>query len=239
MDRLTVAGVDSNEGLDITEFHFSATSTNAHTEEVGSFINFDDDGPTLSITAAPAVGAAEVVEASGVGGQSQATITPPTFTASAVDGFTTDVSYALALAGGPATGLLTTAGNHPITLVADSATQISGKYDSDGDAVLDATAFTVTLSGTTVTLTSLVALEHSNAPQGVGEDNTLDLNGLINVVSTVTVTDGDNDVVSSQSASSGLSLTFDDTDPTLSITAAPVVGAAEVVEASGVGGQAR
>ena len=26
MDRLTVAGVDSNEGLDITEFHFSATN---------------------------------------------------------------------------------------------------------------------------------------------------------------------------------------------------------------------
>ena len=44
-----VTGVDSNEGCDITEFHFSATSTNAHTEQVGSFINFDDDGPTLSI----------------------------------------------------------------------------------------------------------------------------------------------------------------------------------------------
>ena len=123
--------------------------------------------------------------------------------------------------------------------MADLANQISGKYDSDGNSPLDATAFTVTLSGTTVTLTSLVALEHSNAPQGVGEDNTLDLNGLINVVSTVTVTDGDNDVVSSQSASSGLSLTFDDTDPTLSITAAPTVGAAEVVEASGVGGQSQ
>ncbi|RUW31970.1 hypothetical protein EOA38_16550, partial [Mesorhizobium sp. M1E.F.Ca.ET.041.01.1.1] len=61
----------------------------------------------------------------------------------------------------------------------------------------------------------LVALEHSNAPQGVGEDNTLDLNGLINVTATVTVTDGDQDVVSQQSSSSGLSLTFDDTDPTI------------------------
>ena len=205
----------------------------------GLSLTFDDTDPTLSITAAPVVGAAEVVEASGAGGQSQATITPPTFTASAVDGFTTNVSYALALAGGPATGLLTTAGNHPITLVADSASQISGQYDSDGDTVLDATAFTVTLSGTTVTLTSLVALEHSNAPQGAGEDNTLDLDALINVVSTVTVTDGDNDVVSQQSASSGLSLTFNDTDPTLSITAAPVVGAAAVVEASGAGGQSQ
>ena len=57
MDRLLVTGVDLNEGCDITEFHFSTTSTNAYTEEVGSFINFDDDGPTLTITAAPAVGA--------------------------------------------------------------------------------------------------------------------------------------------------------------------------------------
>ncbi|MBZ9891230.1 DUF5801 domain-containing protein, partial [Mesorhizobium sp. BR1-1-3] len=238
MDRLLVTGVDSNEGCDITEFHFSTTTTNAYTEQVGSFINFDDDGPTLSITAAPVVGAAEVIEASGAGGHSQATITPPTFTASAVDGVTTNVTYALALAGGAATGLLTTEGNHAITLVVDSATQVSGQYDSDGDSVLDATAFTVTLSGTTVTLTSLVALEHSNT-QGVGEDNTLDLNGLINVVATVTATDGDNDVVSQQSSSSGLSLTFDDTDPTLSITAAPVVGAAEVVEASGAGGHSQ
>ncbi|WP_292136196.1 DUF5801 repeats-in-toxin domain-containing protein, partial [Mesorhizobium sp.] len=138
------------------------------------------------------------------------------FDASAVDGYTTNVTYALALAGGAATGLLTTEGNHAITLVADSATQISGKYDSDNNGSPDATAFTVTLSGTTVTLTSLVALEHSNAPQDGTEDNTLDLNGLINVVATVTVTDGDSDVVSSQSTSSGpLSLTFNDTDPTI------------------------
>ncbi|MES0076117.1 DUF5801 repeats-in-toxin domain-containing protein, partial [Mesorhizobium sp. M0058] len=205
MDRLTVKGVDSNEGCDISEFHFLTTSTNAHTEEVGSFINFDDDGPTLEITAPVTVGAAEVVEASGAGGHSQVTITPPSFTASAVDGYTTDVGYALALAGAAATGLVTTDGNHAITLVVDSATQISGKYDSDGNASLDATAFTVTLSGTTVTLTSLVALEHSNAPQGANEDNTLDLGTLINVVATVTVTDGDADVVSQQSTSSALS----------------------------------
>ncbi|MGF7473900.1 DUF5801 repeats-in-toxin domain-containing protein, partial [Salmonella enterica subsp. enterica serovar Minnesota] len=71
-----------------------------------------------------------------------------------------------------ASGLQTTVGNKAITLVEDSATSISGKYDSDGNGSLDATAFTVTLSGTTVTLRSFVALEHSNAPQGAGEDNT-------------------------------------------------------------------
>ncbi|WP_429817948.1 beta strand repeat-containing protein [Ensifer sp. B1-9] len=239
MDRLTVTGVDANEGCDITEFHFTSQTPNAHVEQVGSFINFDDSGPTLSITAAPVVGAAEVVEASGAGGQNQVIITPPTFNASAVDGKTTNVTYALTLAGATATGLQTTEGNHAITLVADSASQISGKFDSDGNGSLDETAFTVTLSGTTVTLTSSVALEHSNAPQGAGEDNTLDLNGLIKVVATVTVTDGDEDVVSQQSTSSALSLTIDDTDPTLLITAIPVVGAAEVVEASGAGGQSQ
>ncbi|ESZ73873.1 hypothetical protein X726_24965 [Mesorhizobium sp. L103C105A0] len=105
----------------------------------GLSLTFDDTDPTLEITAPVTVGAAEVVEASGAGGQGQVTITPPSFTASAVDGYTTDVGYALALAGAAATGLVTTDGNHAITLVVDSATQISGKYDSDGNASLDAT----------------------------------------------------------------------------------------------------
>jgi hypothetical protein len=181
----------------------------------GLSLTIDDTNPTLSITSAVAVAAAQVTEASGTGGT--ATITAPGFTAGAVDGYTSSVSYALSLAGGPGTGLTTTAGNHPITLSVDSATQLSGKYDSDGNGSLDATAFTVVLSGTTVTLTSLVALEHDNT-QGLSEVNTLNLNGLINVVATVTVTDGDGDVVSHQSTTSGaLSLTFNDTDPVLTV----------------------
>ena len=238
MDRLLVTGVDANEGCDITEFHFQTTTPNGHTEEVGSLINFDDSGPSLEITAAVAVGAAAVIEASGAGGSNQATITPPTYSASAVDGSTPSVSYALGLVGGTATGLQTTVGNKAITLVADSTSQISGKYDSDGNGSLDATAFTVVLSGTTVTLTSLVALEHSNA-QGASEDNTLDLNNLINVVATVSAPDGDADPASLQSTSSALSLTFNDTDPTLSITSAVAVGSTAVGEATAAGGQAQ
>ena len=238
MDRLLVTGVDANEGCDITEFHFQTTTPNGHTEEVGSLINFDDSGPSLSITAVPSVAAAAVAEASGVGGQSQVSITAPAFTASAVDGVTSSVGYALGLVGPTATALQTTVGNKAISLVVDSASSISGKYDSDANGSLDATAFTVTLSGSTVTLRSMVALEHSNAPQDGSEDNTLDLNGLINVVATVSGTDGDNDPFSQQSTSSALSLTFNDTDPTLSITAAVAVAAAQVTEASGAGGQA-
>ena len=207
--------------------------------DLGAQISFLDDGPTLTVTGDPTFsGALSVVEDSGVAGQQTVTITAPTFTASAVDGYSSSVSYGLALNGGPATGLMTTAGNHAITLVADSATQVSGMYDSNGDTILDATAFTVVLSGSSVTLTSYEALEHDNS-QGVSEDNTLDLGSLINVVATVTVTDDDNDqIVNSTDAVTALSLTISDTDPTLTVTGDPTFsGALSVVEDSGVAGQ--
>ena len=203
--------------MSVTRTDKDGDSVTDSDNNVGDLFKFDDDGPTLTINTGVSVGSAAVTEASGVGGQSQATVTAPTFTASGADGVTSNTTYALSLAG-TATGLQTTAGNFPITLVADSTTQISGKYDSNGDTTLDATAFTVVLSGTTVTLTSLVALEHSNAPQGAGEDNDLDLSGLINLVATVTTTDGDGDSTSSQSTTaSALSLTFNDTDPTITV----------------------
>ena len=238
MDRIQVKGVDANEGCDITEFHYSTTTPNGYTEEVGSFINFDDSGPSLSVTAVPVVGSASVVEASMAGGQSQATITAPTFTANAVDGVTSNVTYALDLVGSSSSGLVTTLNNRAITLVESSSTQILGRYDANGDGTLDSTAFSVTLAGTTVTLTSFVALEHSNAPQGAGEVNTLNLNGLIEIDATVSIADGDNDPLSQVSTSAALSLSFTDTDPTVSITTPVAVGAAQVTESSGAGGQA-
>ena len=183
---------------------------------VGDLFRFDDDGPTLSIDTGVAVGGATVNEASGATGDNDVTVTPPTFTAGSSDGVTSNTTYALALAGGAATGLQTTAGGHAITLV-ESSGNILGRYDSDGVGGLDSTAFTVTLSGTTVTLTSLVALEHDNT-QGGGEDNDLDLSGLINLVATVTITDGDGDGTSSQSTTaSPLSLVFNDTNPVITV----------------------
>jgi hypothetical protein len=200
--------------MSVTRTDKDGDSVSDRDNNVGDLFKFDDDGPTLTINTGVSVSSAAVTEASGVGGQSQATVTAPTITASGADGVTSNTTYALSLAG-TATGLQTTAGNFPITLVADSTTQISGKYDSNGDTTLDATAFTVVLSNTTVTLTSLVALEHDNT-QGAGEVNTLNLNGLINLVATVATTDGDGDTTSSQSTTaSALSLTFNDTDPVI------------------------
>jgi VCBS repeat-containing protein len=174
-------------------------------------LTISDTDPTLTVNTPPSFAALSVVEASAGTGQT-VTITAPTFTAGAVDGQTSAVTYDLAINGGPATGLSTTSG-FAITLVQVNADTIQGQYN--GGQV----AFTISLSGDQVTLVSNVALEHSNAPQGDGEDNTLDLGSLINVVATVTVTDNDGDVIStSTGASAPLSLTISDTDPTLTLT---------------------
>jgi VCBS repeat-containing protein len=55
-----------------------------------------------------------------------------------------------------------------------------------------------------------VALEHANAPQGEGEDNTLDLDGLVGV--TATVTDADGDSVS-DAIDAGVLFAFEDDGP--------------------------
>ncbi|WP_020157975.1 retention module-containing protein [Methylobacter marinus] len=200
---------------------------------IGNLISFEDDGPALAISAGPGVGALEVTEASLAAGQDSITIAAPTYTVDAVDGYTANTTYALDLAGPTGTGLQTTLGNHAITLEQVDANTINGAYD--GGQV----AFTIALNGNQVSLTSYVALEHDNN-QGAGEDNTLDLNGLVNIVATVTVTDGDGDIVSEQaSTASPLALTFTDTDPTLTITSGPSIGRLDVKEASQVIGQDR
>jgi len=177
-------------------------------------ITIIDDVPLLNVTAGPTLGALSVVEASGSGegNEATATITAPEFTyiagADGLQSLTT--TYALTLAGGTATGLVTTVGGYAITLsVSPDGQTITGLYNGSN------VAFTVSLSGTTVTLVSNVALEHDNNQGPVpAEDNTLDISSLIKVTATITVTDNDGDVVSTNvSTTSPLSIEFVDTNP--------------------------
>ena len=173
----------------------------------------DTDPSAITVDSDVALaGSLSVVEAAGDSADS-ISITAPTFTVTAVDGYTSQVTYELSLATeSDDSGLMTTIGNYPITLVVSEDGQtVTGVY-TDGDDI-EQTAFTVSLDGTTITLNSEVALEHSNAPQGEGEDNTLDLNGLIEVTATISVLDGDLDPVETTSSSSTLNIEFVDTDP--------------------------
>lgn len=48
-DRFTIKNIDTEKDyFDVKEVHFSGQTANSYNEEVGSFINFDDDGPTLT-----------------------------------------------------------------------------------------------------------------------------------------------------------------------------------------------
>ncbi|MER9404122.1 DUF5801 domain-containing protein [Mesorhizobium caraganae] len=48
-DRFLIKNIDTeHDFFDVKEVHYGGEVTNAHNEEVGSFINFDDDGPTVT-----------------------------------------------------------------------------------------------------------------------------------------------------------------------------------------------
>ncbi|PDT08566.1 hypothetical protein CO670_32285, partial [Rhizobium sp. J15] len=53
-DRFTIKNIDTEKDFfDVKEVHYGGEVTNAYNEEVGSFINFDDDGPTMTATGTP------------------------------------------------------------------------------------------------------------------------------------------------------------------------------------------
>ena len=186
-------------------------------------LEFEDTNPTLTVNDDISFSNGDggeltglsVVEASGVQGAQTFTIEGPTYDDGAVDGYSTEVSYALVAVDGDDAGMTTSdsaGGEYAVTLDVVDGNTINGVY-TDGQGAKQI-AFTVSLSGDQITLTSFVALEHSNAPQGEGEDNTLDLGSLISVAATVTTTDGDGDVVANDtSAAQPLNLEFEDTNP--------------------------
>ena len=51
-DRFIIKNIDEQKDyFDVKEVHYSGENSNAYSEEVGSFINYDDDGPSVSATA--------------------------------------------------------------------------------------------------------------------------------------------------------------------------------------------
>src|SRR4029079_14535801 len=134
MDRLAGEGGDSHEGLDITEFHFTSTTPNAITEEVGSFINFDDDGPTITTTGTePTLIVAETVLATDASASFAANFS----SAFGADGAGT-LTYALSVVAG-ASGLVDTATNQAVNL------SLNGSVVEGRTAVSNDLVFTVSV----------------------------------------------------------------------------------------------
>ncbi|WFT82649.1 DUF5801 repeats-in-toxin domain-containing protein [Methylobacterium sp. CB376] len=201
MDRLTVTGVDANEGCDITEFHFTTQTSNAYTEQVGSFINFDDDGPSISTTGTePTLTVDETV---------LATDDTKSFAANFSPAFGADgagaVTYALSAIAGPS-GLVDTATNQAVNL------SLNGSVVEGRTAVGNDLVFTVSVDASgNVTLDQKRAVVHANA-NDANDAATLAADNLVQLTATVTDKDGDHQAAT---LNIGQNLSFLDDGPTI------------------------
>ncbi|BBT94941.1 hypothetical protein WP8W19C03_16350 [Aeromonas veronii] len=195
---------------------------------IGAGVQFEDDGP--SVTAMTLTGSVTTDESTqlGVTVTSVASIFSGGVGSTGVDGGTTDVSLRIDVA---ASGLVTTVGNKAITLVADGADSdiVYGKFDSDGDNVLDSNAFKLEIGEDgTLSVTQFVAIKHPDSPTNY--DEPVDLAGKLSAV--VTTTDGDGDVAS-KSVSIGAGVQFEDDGP--SVTAMTLTGSVTTDESTQLG----
>jgi Domain of unknown function (DUF5801) len=223
MDRLTVTGVDSNEGLDITEFHFTQqiTSPNAINEEVGSFINFDDDGPSIDPSAA--VVPPLTVDETDFATDASASFAGLFTSAFGNDGFkdadnndvedADAISYKLDVsAPNVASGLVDTLTNEAVTLSVNAdGTVVTGSSATGG------TVFTITLDADTgdVTLDQVRAVVHDDPLDPDESSSPAQLSAANLVTLTATITDGDLDT-DTATRDIGDAFKFEDDGPTIS-----------------------
>ncbi|RWQ28517.1 DUF5801 repeats-in-toxin domain-containing protein [Mesorhizobium sp.] len=222
MDRLQVASVDANEGLDISEFHFSVTNTNAYSEEVGSLINFDDDGPSISTTGTPAT---LTVDETDLTTDASASFAAKFSSAFGADGAGT-LTYALNVVAGPS-GLVDTATNQAVVLSVTAGGVVEGRT-----AVSDDLVFTVSVDGTgNVTLDQKRAVVHT-PDSGPDQSTTLAAANLVQLTATITDKDGDDD---SATLAIGQNLVFEDDAPTITASGTEAIATVDESDLATIG----
>lgn len=179
-DRFTIKNIDTEKDyFDVKEVHFAGNVANAYTEQVGSFINFDDDGPSISTTGTePTLIVDETVFA---------TDDTESFAANFSSAFGADgagtVTYALDFKAG-ATGLVDTATGQAVVLSLETG-KVVGRAGVGGAIV-----FTVSTDASgNVTLDQQRAVVHPTSDPD--ESTTLAADDLIQLTATVTDKDGD------------------------------------------------
>jgi hypothetical protein len=221
MDRLQVKGVDSNEGLDITEFHFTSQTTNAHNEEVGSFINFDDDGPTVTAEGTVPTLTTDDTDIPDTDSADFSTVFSAVF---GTDGFKDSddndiedadaVTYALNVKSDAVdSGLDDTLSGDNILLRLNASGEVEGYLENDTTTV----AFLISVDANSgeVTLTQNRSIVHNDPadPEESGASAAA-LAAADLVTLTATATDGDGDT-DEATADIGDAFTFEDDGPTV------------------------
>ncbi|CAN7385409.1 DUF5801 repeats-in-toxin domain-containing protein [Mesorhizobium sp. LjNodule214] len=221
MDRLQVSSVDSNEGLDITEFHFTGQTTNAHNEEVGSFINFDDDGPSVTAEGTVPTLTTDDTEIPDTASTDFSTIFSAAFGA---DGFkdaddddvqdADAITYALGVkSAGVDSGLDDTISGDNILLRLNASGEVEGYLENATTTI----AFLISVDANTgaVTLAQNRSIVHDNATDPVesgGSAAALAAADLVTLTATATDGDGDTD---DATANIGTAFTFEDDGPSV------------------------
>ncbi|RUT90783.1 MULTISPECIES: DUF5801 repeats-in-toxin domain-containing protein [unclassified Mesorhizobium] len=206
-DRFTIKNIDTDKDyFDVKEVHFAGNVANAYNEEVGSFINFDDDGPSISSTGTePTLTVDETV----LGTNDVQSFAANFSSAFGSDGAGT-VTYALGFTAG-VTGIVDTLTGQAVVLSLNGGV-IEGRTVTSNDLV-----FTVAVSGTgSVTLDQIRAVVHPTADPD--ESTSLAADNLVKLTATVTDRDGDHQ---SATLDIGQNLFFKDDGPSISANGTP------------------
>ncbi|MBR0874835.1 hypothetical protein JQ633_31075 [Bradyrhizobium tropiciagri] len=204
-DRFTIKNIDGDKDyFDVKEVHFASDTPSAYSEEVGSFINFDDDGPTISTTGTePTL----TVDDSTLATNDTKSFAANFSSAYGADGAGT-LTYALSVVAG-ASGLVDTATNQAVNLSLNGAV-VEGRTAVSNDLV-----FTVSVDATgNVTLDQIRAVVHPNT-NDPDDSKTLTSDDLVKLTATITDRDGDHQAAT---LNIGQNLIFKDDGPTISTT---------------------
>ncbi|MBY3323433.1 hypothetical protein HFN80_07205 [Rhizobium laguerreae] len=208
-DRFTIKNIDTEKDFfDVKEVHYGGEVSNAYNEEVGSFINFDDDGPSITATGSPPeLTVDETVLATNDSGDF-ATF----FTSNAgADGGA--ITYALGISQVTnVSGLTDTATGQSVLLFVEGG-NVVGRAGAGGPVV-----FTVS-----VTAAGLVSLDQARAvvhADASDPDDSITLAAADLVTLTATITDGDGDHAAA-THNIGQSLNFEDDKPIIGVKGGP------------------
>ncbi|SCB57788.1 hypothetical protein GA0061105_103245 [Rhizobium aethiopicum] len=209
-DRFTIKNIDTEKDFfDVKEVHFGGEVSNAYNEEVGSFINFDDDGPAITATGSPSQLTVDETNLSIDANGDFSSF----FTANAgADG--DDITYALGINQVTnVSGLTDTATGQSVLLFVEGG-NVVGRAGIGGPVV-----FTVSVNAAgVVTLDQARAVVHTDA-SNPDDSTTLAAANLVTL--TATITDGDGDHAAA-THNIGQNLNFEDDGPIIGIKGGPL-----------------
>jgi len=210
-DRFTIKNIDTQKDyFDVKEVHFAGQTTNAYNEQVGSFINFNDDGPAVTADGVVPTLTTDDTNVIDTDSKSFASVFSTDGGSDGLDG----VTYALGVKqAGVDSGVDDTLSGDNILLRLNNNGEVEGYLQNHTGTV----AFVISVDENTgeVTLTQNRAVVHDDATDSVESGASAATLAAADLVTlTATATDGDGDTAH-DTADIGAAFAFEDDGPTV------------------------